>query len=104
MKLIVAAVLCTAAVIGHRNSSELTAGKCIIGCIATSPETIMASNPRRPFGILSRLRNQSGQFRFEFKEMAFMLTYLVALLGLFWFMNKVADSHITSGVTGSVLK
>lgn len=56
----------------------------------------MASNPRRPFGILSRLR--------EFKEMAFMLTYLVALLGLFWFMKKVADSHITSGVTGSVLK
>jgi hypothetical protein len=68
------------------------------------PEAIMASNPHRPFGILSRLRDQNGQFRHEFKEMVFMLTYLAALLGLFWFMNKVAVPHVSPGITGSVLK
>ena len=47
----------------------------------------MASNRRHPFEILSRLRHPSGRF----KEMLFALSYTVALLGFFWFMNKVAD-------------
>ena len=47
----------------------------------------MASNRRHPFEILSRLRHPSGRF----KEMLFALSYTVALLGLFLFMNKVAD-------------
>jgi hypothetical protein len=47
----------------------------------------MASNRRHPFEILSRLRHPSGRF----KEMLFALSYTVALLGFFCFMNKVAD-------------
>jgi len=62
----------------------------------------MASNPHRPFEILSRLRHPSGRFRHEFKEMLFALSYTAALLGLF--MNKVAVSHVGPGVTGSVLQ
>jgi len=58
----------------------------------------------RPFEILSRLRHPSGRFRYEFKEMMLALSYTAALLGLFWFMNKVAVSHVGSGVTGSVLR
>ena len=46
----------------------------------------MASNRRHPFEILSRLRHPG-----RFKEMLFALSYTVALLGLFYFMNKVAD-------------
>ena len=62
---------------------------------------LMASNPRRPFGIILRLRHPSRRF----KEMLLALSYTAALLGLFWFMNKVADDHgISSGITGSVLK
>ena len=62
---------------------------------------LMASNPRRPFGILMRLRHPSRRF----KEMLLALSYTAALLGLFWFMNKVADHHgVSSGITGSVLK
>ena len=62
---------------------------------------LMASNPRRPFGILLRLRHPSRRF----KEMLLALSYTAALLGLFWFMNKVADDHgISSGITGSVLR
>ena len=62
---------------------------------------LMAFNPRRPFGILLRLRHRSRRF----KEMLLALSYTAALLGLFWFMNKVADDHgISSGITGSVLK
>ena len=64
----------------------------------------MASNPHHPFEILSRLRHPSGRFRHEFKEMLFALSYTAALIGLFWFMNKVAVSHVGPGVTGSVLK
>jgi hypothetical protein len=60
----------------------------------------MASNRRHPFEILSRLRHPSGRF----KEMLFALSYTAALLGLFWFMNKVAVSHVGPGVIGSVLK
>jgi len=48
---------------------------------------LMAANPRRPFGILLRLRHPSRRF----KEMLLALSYTAALLGLFWFMNKVAD-------------
>jgi hypothetical protein len=47
----------------------------------------MASNRRHPFEILSRLRHPSGRF----KEMLFALSYTLALLGFFCFMNKVAD-------------
>ena len=36
--------------------------------------------------------------------MLFALSYTAALLGLFWFMNKVAVSHVGPGVIGSVLK
>ena len=62
---------------------------------------LMASNPRRPSGILLGLRHRSRRF----KEMLLALSYTAALLGLFWFMNKVADDHgISSGITGSVLK
>jgi hypothetical protein len=62
---------------------------------------LMASNPRRPFEILLRLRHASRRFR----EMLLALSYTATLLGLFWFMNKVADDHgISSGITGSVLK
>ena len=54
-----------------------------------------------PFGILLRLRHASRRF----KEMLLALSYTAALLGLFWFMNKVADDHgVSSGITGSVLK
>ena len=62
---------------------------------------LMAFNPRRPFGILLRLRHRSRRF----KEMLLALSYTAALLGLFWFMNKVADDHgISSGITGSMLR
>ena len=44
---------------------------------------LLASN----FEFLLRLRHPSGRF----KEMFFALSYTAALLGLFWFMNKVAD-------------
>ena len=64
----------------------------------------MASNPHRPFEILSRLRRPSGRFTQGFKEMLLAVSYTAALLGLFWFMNKVAVSHGSFGVTGSVLK
>lgn len=48
-----------------------------------------------------RLRHPSRRF----KEMLLALSYTAALLGLFWFMNKVADDHgVSSGITGSVLK
>ena len=61
----------------------------------------MASNRRHPFEILSRLRHPSGRF----KEMLLALFYTAALLGLFWFMNKVADDPgISSGITGSMLR
>ena len=50
---------------------------------------LMAFNPRRPFGIFLRLRHLSRRF----KEMFLALSYTAALLGLFWFMNKVADDH-----------
>jgi hypothetical protein len=58
----------------------------------------MASNPHRPFGILSRLRHPSGWFRPKL-ETLWALSYTVALLGLFWFMNKVAISHVSYGVS-----
>jgi len=62
---------------------------------------LMASNPRRPFGILLKLRHPGRRF----KEMLLVLSYTTTLLGLFWFMNKVADDHgVSSGITGSVLK
>ena len=50
---------------------------------------LMASNPRRPFGILLRLRHPSRRF----KEMLLALFYTAALLGLFWFMHKFAIYH-----------
>ena len=50
---------------------------------------LMASNPRRPFEILLRLRGPSRRFR----EMLLALSYTAALLGLFWFMNKVTESR-----------
>ena len=62
---------------------------------------LMASNPRRPFGILLRLRHPAVGSR----KCCWPLSYTAALLGLFWFMNKVADDHgVSSGITGSVLK
>ena len=48
----------------------------------------MASNRRHPFEILSRLRHPSGRLK---GMCLFALSYTVALLGFFWFMNKVAD-------------
>ena len=55
----------------------------------------------RPFGIILRLRHPSRRF----KEMLLALSYTAALLGLFWFMNKVADDHgVSSGIAGSLLK
>jgi hypothetical protein len=64
----------------------------------------MASIPHRPFEILSRLRHPSGRFRDEFNEMLLALSYTAALLGFFWFMNKVAVSPFGFGVIGSVLE
>lgn len=62
---------------------------------------LMAFNPRRPFEILLRLRHPSRRF----KETFLVLSYTAAVLGLFWFMNKVADDFgVSSGITGSVLK
>ncbi len=55
---------------------------------------MMASNPHRLFEILWRLRHPSGQFLYDFKEMLFMLTYLAAVLGLFWFMGKLSNAPI----------
>jgi hypothetical protein len=65
----------------------------------------MASNLRRTLEILSRLRHPSEWFRPELKEALWALSYTTALLGLFWFMNKVAIYHhfTHGGVTGSVL-
>ena len=64
----------------------------------------MASNPHRPFGILSRLRHPSGWFGPELKETLWALSYTAALLGLLWSMNKFAIYHHLTygGVTGSV--
>ena len=66
----------------------------------------MASNPHRPFGILSRLRHPSGWFGPELKETLWARSYTAALLGLLWSMNKFAIYHHLTygGVTGSVLK
>jgi len=66
----------------------------------------MASNPHRPFGILSRLRHPSGWFGPELKETLWALSYTAALLGLLWSMNKFAIYHHLTygGVTGFVLK
>jgi hypothetical protein len=55
--------------------------------------TMMASKPHRLFDILWRLRHPSSQFLYEFKEMFFMLTYLAAVLGLFWLMGKIS-THV----------
>ena len=54
---------------------------------------MMASKPRRLFEILRRLRHLGGQSRYEFKEMLLMLTYLAAVLGLFWLMGKMS-THV----------
>ena len=35
-----------------------------------------------------RLQHPSGQFLYNFKEMLLMLTYLAAVLRLFWLMGK----------------
>ena len=49
---------------------------------------MMVSKPHRLLEILWRLRHPSGQFLYDFKEMLLMLTYLGAVLGLFWLMGK----------------
>jgi len=62
---------------------------------------LMSSNPRSPFETLLRLRGPSRRFR----ETLLALSYTATLLGLFWFMNEVADNlGARSGITGSVLK
>ena len=50
----------------------------------------LASKPHRLFEILRRLQHPSGQFLYAFKEMLLMLTYLAAVLRLFWLMGKVS--------------
>jgi hypothetical protein len=53
---------------------------------------MMASKPHRLFEILWRLRHPSGQSLYDFKEMVMMLTYLAAVLGLFWLMGKISGA------------
>ena len=50
----------------------------------------LASKPHRLFEILWRLQHPSGQFLYDFKEMLLMLTYLAAVVRLFWLMGKVS--------------
>ena len=64
---------------------------------------LFTSKKRRPRPLWNVI--ETAPLSRRFKETLLAVSYTAALLGLCWFLNKVADDHgVSSGITGSVIK